>query len=187
MSAFGNLIRLIVALLSLGAAFVVLRNAGLPARSAHNGFRLHDGTYVAAEIGAIAPPLTLLRPDYRSYTLQPAKSTVTIVNFWATWCQPCHEELRRLQELADDNPQSIRVVAINLGEGRALVSEWIRELGLTVDVLIDPTQSSAESFRVRGLPATYVLDAELRIHQILYGAVSRNQLLQSVNQIAQNP
>lgn len=184
MSAFGKLLRLIVALGSLGAAVVMLRNTGLPQRAEYSGLRLKDGQYVAAEIGASAPHLALLTPNYNSFTLRPDHSKVTIINFWATWCQPCRKELRVLQELAEANPHSIRVVAVNQGEQRATVSKWLRELGLTLDVLMDPKQTTAESFQVRGLPTTFLLDANLRIHQIFYGAVSRERLLSAVDQIS---
>ena len=183
MSAFSKAIRLITALVSLGAALVLLRNTGLPDRSDYGGYRLQDTSYAAAEVGAVAPRLALLTPDLRAYTLQPIDAPVIIVNFWATWCRPCREELRALQELQDAEPRLIRVVAINLGERPATVSEWIQDQDLSIDVLVDPSQSAAASFRVRGLPATYLLDGELRIHRIFFGAFSRHQLLRAVNQI----
>lgn len=183
MSAFSKLIRLLTALVSLGAAFVLLHNSGLPERPAYIGFRLQDTSSAVAEVGALAPRLALLRPDLGTYSLQPNDVPVTIVNFWATWCRPCREELRALQELYDAEPHLIQVVAINLGEGPVTVSKWIQDLDLSIDVLIDPSQSAAASFRVRGLPTTYLLDGELRIHRIFFGAFSRAQLIRAVHQI----
>ena len=171
------------ALVCLGAAVVLLRNTGLPERPAYGGYRLQDTSYGVAAIGAVAPQLALLRRDLTPYVLQPDEAQVTIVNFWATWCRPCRKELLVLQELQDAEPRAIRVVAINSGERPATVSEWLRNQDLSIDVLVDPNQSAAASFRVRGLPTTYLLDSKLRIQRIFYGAFNRDQLLRAVNQI----
>ena len=179
--------RLLAALVSMGAAFVLLHNVGLPERPAYGGFQLAGFCrYTAAEDTrrTTAPHLALLRPDFSPYVLQPNEAQVTIVNFWATWCRPCREELLVLQQLHDTLPRSIRIVAINLGEAPTTVAKWVQELSLSFDVLIDPSQSAAASFRVRGLPTTVLLDSSLRIRRIIFGAFNRDELLREVKQVA---
>jgi thiol-disulfide isomerase/thioredoxin len=183
MSDFFRFFQLATALACLCAALLLLKHVGLPEQPTYGGYRLRAAAVATAESGAIVPELTLFSSDFSPFVLRPDDERATIVAFWATWCRPCRGELLQLQALHDTAPQRIRIVAINLGEAPATVSRWVQDLGLSIDVLMDPNLSAAQHFPVRGLPTTLLLDRELRIRQIFYGAVSRDQLHQAVNQV----
>jgi thiol-disulfide isomerase/thioredoxin len=99
------------------------------------------------------------------------KGKVLVVNFWATWCAPCREELpalARLQgELAD---LGLLVVAVSVDARPELAARFARERGLAFPVLGDPRQQVARRFDVRAYPTTVVIDRAGRVAQRAVGA-----------------
>lgn len=156
-------------------ALALLIQAGLPKR-----------TVQAAEVGSLAPPFRLLSLDLDSFALEQARGQVTLINFWATWCAPCRAEMQALQELHRSHLPPIRILAVNLGESPRRVTQWVKELGLSYDILLDPLQSVAQLYRIRGQPSTYLLDAEHRIQHIYFGPVSLARLTQDIERISRS-
>ncbi|MCY3834083.1 MAG: TlpA disulfide reductase family protein [Chloroflexi bacterium] len=178
-----RLLHLLAALLSLGAALALLRHAGLPDRADYTGIRGSDGSAVAPEIGARAPDFTLLTTRAEPLALQQMRGATTIINFWATWCQPCHREMLALQRLYEIEDGELRILALNLGESAETARNWVSQLGLTYDVLLDSGEHVARLYQVRGLPATYLLDAAQRIQRVYYGALRTEQLRADVTRL----
>ena len=115
--------------------------------------------------------------------LRPARGA-TVLNFWATWCQPCRAEMAQLQALVEAEPASTRVIAVNLGEPRSSVRKWVADLGLTYPVLLDPQLSVASLYGVRGLPTTFLIDSQLTIKGIYFGPVSAVEMQQRIDGLA---
>ena len=172
---FSQFSHLLAGLACLLLALALLIQAGLPKR-----------TDRAAEVGSLAPPFSLLRPDLDSFALEQARGQVTLINFWATWCAPCRVEMQALQELHQTHSPPIRILAVNLGESPRRVTQWVEELGLSYDILLDPLQSAAQLYRIRGQPSTYLLDAEHRIQHIYFGSVSLARLAQDIARISRS-
>lgn len=132
------------------------------------------GNAVSAEwkpwSGAATPPLKLrdLQGDWR--TLTEFKGRVVVVNFWATWCEPCLEEMPSLQKLAErhaDKP--FAVIGVNLGEGEARIRGFVERTGTTFPLLLDRDGDVKRAWRVNGVPTTFVVDAAGRIRYSLVG------------------
>jgi len=90
-----------------------------------------------------------------------------IVNFWATWCPPCREEMPIFQKFADMYDTRLIVLAVNAGEKEEVVRNFVEESGLDLVFLLDPTNSAAELYGVRGFPMTFFIDEQgtlLRTH-----------------------
>jgi peroxiredoxin len=164
----------ISAVACFAAAFALLIVAGLPNRAAYTGQILANGQAIAPEIGAFAPPIHAPTLD-GTVDLEALRGTPVIVNFWATWCVPCHVEMPELQAYHQAHPAA-RVLAVNLGESRSLIVDWVTQLGLTFDVVLDPDQSIASLYRLRGQPSTYVVAPDGVITSIFYGPTTRQSL-----------
>jgi peroxiredoxin len=99
-------------------------------------------------------------------TLASLRGKPLVVNLWATWCAPCRHEMPYLQSLYDRyRDQGLQMVGITV-DGRSAVAQargFLEETGVTYLQLHDPAMRSTDVFRVIGLPATYVVDAEGRI------------------------
>ena len=183
MSKLNRLLHLLAALLSLGAAFAVFTIVGLPERSDFSGLKAELGQITAPEVGALAPPFALPTAATEMFSLAEVRGTITIINFWATWCPPCQREMRDLQRLYTSHRGKARVLAVNLGESAQAARKWARQLGVTYDILLDRHGVVAELYQVRGLPTTVVLDGDGRIRRLYYGPVSLEQLRRDVSRI----
>lgn len=123
---------------------------------------LWAATGQAAEPGREAPDFTL--PDLSGEPVRLGDyrdRKAVLVNFWATWCEPCREELPTLERLARERQDVLEVLAVNLDAlGLGKVRAFVRELGLTVRVLLDPRQATARLYRIRGLPSSVIVGRE---------------------------
>ena len=181
MPANAKLLRLLAALLCIASGLALLRSTGLPQRAAFSGFLLPDLRLAAPELGAAAPIFSLKTAAGRDFTLERIPGRATVISFWASYCAPCRAELAHLQDLYASQPGSLRVIAINLGESRATAVDWAADLGLSFDVLLDPRQRVGALYRVRGLPSAFLLDENLRIRRIIYGAMSQSRWQRAID------
>jgi thiol-disulfide isomerase/thioredoxin len=109
---------------------------------------------------AAAPGLRLPDLDDEVVDLRELRGRVVVVNFWATWCPPCRREmpsLERLNQAAQD--KGVSVLAVNIGEDVDTVFSFIGMLqpAPSFPLLFDPNADSLPSWKVQGLPTTYVV------------------------------
>ena len=117
-----------------------------------------------------APQLLLKSLDGGEYDLSTAKGRVVVVNFWATWCPPCIEELPTMQKLWEETrDQGLDVLAVNVGEPADRIQQFLNEFEpeLTFPILLDPDGEAFQAWGVRGLPKTYVVNKR---GQVIYEA-----------------
>ncbi|MDE2854475.1 MAG: TlpA disulfide reductase family protein [Chloroflexota bacterium] len=180
MSNLNRLLHLLAAFLSLGAAFAILLHVGLPERADYTYFRSDKDAAGAPEVGSRAPPFTLPTAYFAPRALEEARGSATIINFWATWCRPCRREMLELQTLYEHRAGKLRILAINLGESAETARRWVERLGLTYDALLDIGGGVWQRYQVRGLPTTYLLDADHHIRRVYYGPVRYEQLREAL-------
>jgi peroxiredoxin len=177
MSPLKRIFLLITALAALTAALVILINTGLPERAQFTGEILPNGLMMAPELNAIAPDFTLMTLDDAEINLASLRGTPLLINYWATWCEPCRVEMPILQDLYETHRASgLRILAVNLGETPDIIRRWVDEYGLTFDIVLDPQQSLAALYQIRGQPSTYAVSSSGIITAIYYGPVSIDQL-----------
>jgi len=161
-----------VALLSAALGLVIA--GGLPDRATYSGQILPNGQIVAPEIGAFAPPFRALTLD-GSIDLAVLRGAPVVINFWATWCTPCRVEMPELQAFHEAHP-AVRVLAVNLGESHDPIVDWVTQLGLTLDIVLDTDGSLANLYRLRGQPTTYLVSPGGVITNIFYGPTTQSSL-----------
>jgi peroxiredoxin len=109
----------------------------------------------------MAPDLELQNLQGESLRLSDFKGHPVMVNFWAVWCGFCLVEMPTMQEAYDAyRDQGFVILAVDVREDRARVSEFVAELGLTFPVLLDTDGSVTERYQVRGLPTSYFIDRD---------------------------
>ena len=126
------------------------------------------------QVGSRAPDYALvdlatgdsvsLREQYRG--------RVTLVNIWATWCGPCRDEMPSMQEAyAKLKPRGFAIAAVSVDEGSANdVKRFVRELGLTFDILHDRSTRIQQVYQTTGVPESFLVDKNGVIVKRLIGA-----------------
>jgi thiol-disulfide isomerase/thioredoxin len=172
--------RALLLLLSGTALFVALMmalSAGLPERATFTGGILLDNQLFAPEINALAPPFVGQTLTGESVRLADLRGKPVVINFWATWCEPCRVEMPDLQRVYDQyQNQGLRILAVNLGESRTDVAKWAQDFGLTFDVILDEDQRIGGLYYLRGQPSTYVVSPDGVITHIILGPTSESAL-----------
>ena len=122
--------------------------------------------------GGAAPALALLDLEGRAHRLEDYRGKVVLINFWATWCEPCRAEMPAMNKLrAALAGQPFAVLAVNLAEPESRIRRFMEQVPLDFPVLLDRDSGVAKAWRARILPASYVLDAEGRIRYSALGEV----------------
>jgi len=120
-----------------------------------------------------APSFSLIDLDNNTHTLQDYKGKPLIVNFWASWCRPCRDELpafnRAWSKVKD---QGIQMLAINIGEAPTTVFDFIQQYPIDFLILLDPLSDELANWQVTGLPTTYVLNYK---GEVVYQAIGERQ------------
>jgi len=108
------------------------------------------------------PHFTLPDTDGRTIALDSRRGSITIVHFFATWCEPCREELPALDRLSERSGSEIKVLAISVAEPDGRVRRFLQSMPLSIPVLLDRDRVTARSWHVSTLPTSIVLDAGLK-------------------------
>jgi thiol-disulfide isomerase/thioredoxin len=132
---------------------------------------------VAAELQPIegrpaAPALQLTDIEGKSWSLEALRGEVVLLNFWATWCPPCVEEIPSLGRLnARLAGKGFRVVSIDVGEEAAQVREFLQKVPAEFPVLLDPEGSVTGPWNIRAFPTSFLIDREGRMRYGYFGGL----------------
>ncbi|HMQ54461.1 MAG TPA: redoxin domain-containing protein [Anaerolineae bacterium] len=111
-----------------------------------------------------------------------------LINFWATWCHPCVEEMPYLQQIADEG--DMVVLGVNFNESPEVVTQFVDEHHISFPILMDPSEVILTMYQARSLPRTFVVDPDGMVVQRIVGPVIPEQFdpwrEQNVTQLAQN-
>jgi len=117
------------------------------------------------------PPLALRDLDGKEHKLADYKGKVVVLNFWATWCDPCREEMPAMQRLQDRLAGKLVILAVDYGEGPPRISEFLKKVPVKFTVLLDRDTSAATAWKVKVLPTTLVIDPEQKVRFVAVGDV----------------
>ncbi|MCB9136642.1 MAG: redoxin domain-containing protein [Anaerolineales bacterium] len=137
---------------------------------------LDASTFYAPDKGKPAPDFTLENLDGEQVSLADLRGKVVLLNFWATWCGPCRIEMPTLQSRHEKYPEQLALIAIDFDEPKENVAAFVKELGLTFPVLLDPGANIQDAYRVRGYPTSVFLDQEGVVQFVHIGIMSEEQL-----------
>ena len=133
-------------------------------------------------VGAQSPDFSLTAIDGTTLKSRSLKGNVVILNFWATWCQPCLNEIPVLKEIAAGS--RVKVVGIALDdEGSKVVKPFVAAHGINYAVVLG-NQEVFEQFNGIGIPYTLVLDPAQRIVKIYRGPITKEDIDQILKSIA---
>ena len=149
---------------SVVSLVTILLFGSAPGSSASVVFPTTELSTVAAK--PPAPDFTLPNSEGGAVKLSDLRGKVIVLNFWATWCPPCREEMPSMQTLWESfKDEDFELLAVNVGEDEDMVFAFRHELSKTLKfpILLDEKSQVARLYPIRGLPTTYVLDKQGRI------------------------
>ena len=126
--------------------------------------------------GGATPSLALQDVEGRPHRLEDYRGKVVLVNFWATWCEPCREEMPSMNKLrASLAGQPFEVLAINLAESESRIRRFIEQVPLEFPVLMDRDSAVAKAWRARVLPISFLVGRDGRIRYSVVGEIDWTQ------------
>jgi peroxiredoxin len=133
-------------------------------------------TQRAPDVGQAVGELSLPGLEQRQMTLSQFRGKVVVLNFWATWCVPCKDEMPLLQNHFVSLGDDIVVIGVNSQESVADVKKYVQANQITFPIVLDASGELARRFAIQGYPTTYFIDANGVIRAEHIGALNETLL-----------
>jgi thiol-disulfide isomerase/thioredoxin len=135
---------------------------------------LFGGTTVAAELkpwtGGATPPLALQDLAGKRHNIADYRGKVVLVNFWATWCEPCRAEMPSIDRLRRSlQGKPFEVLGVNLAEPLSRIEKYLDTLPVSFPVVRDRDSAASKAWKAKLLPASYLVGRDGRIRYVAYG------------------
>lgn len=111
--------------------------------------------------GNPAPDFQLQDIEDQTVTLSSLRGSPVMINFWASWCSPCRDEMPFLQQIYEDRDSyGVTLITINLRESLSVVTQFMQNNNLSFPVLLDTDGSVSLNYNVSGIPTTFFIDKD---------------------------
>ncbi|KMQ01363.1 redoxin domain-containing protein [Bacillus cereus] len=133
------------------------------------------------EIGKSAPDFELTKLDGTNVKLSDLKGKKVILNFWATWCGPCQQEMPDMEAFYKEHKENVEILAINYtpsekGGGEEKVSNFAKEKGITFPILLDKNIDVTTAYKVITIPTSYFIDTKGVIQDKFIGPMTQKEM-----------
>ena len=120
--------------------------------------------------GSSAPDFALKSSSGENLRLSEFRGDVVMVNFWATWCGPCRQEMPLLDELYSRYGRvGFSLLGVNIDDNELKAMEMVSDLGVTFPVLFDSSKTVSELYEVNAMPVTVLIDREGTVRYVHLG------------------
>ncbi|MFQ6615463.1 MAG: TlpA family protein disulfide reductase [Fidelibacterota bacterium] len=168
----------VVVLLIGGILLSTDRNGGRP------GSRLEPPSGGNPFIGKIAPDFQLADVEGNQVSLTDLQGKVVVINFWATWCAPCREEIPGFVKLQDKYGDDLAIVGISMDlDGPAVVPQFVEDFGINYIILYGDEAVSRAYGGITGIPTSFVLDRNLVVRRVYIGYRPDHQFEQDIESL----
>lgn len=120
-------------------------------------------------------------------TLNALKGQPVVINFWATWCPPCKEEMPLLERYATEYKGQMTVLGVDYAEDEALVRAFVEEQRITFPILLDHDGVVSDLYYVRNYPTTFFVDAEGVLRAQHLGMLTEERMVKYLETIGIQP
>ena len=135
-------------------------------------------------VGSPAVPFELKSLEGKSVDLASFRGKPLILNFFASWCDPCREEMPLIIEIASKGKKdNYNVLGIAVEDTRAAVTEFARESRLVFTIALDLNSTVKRSYRIFGPPATFFIDSQGIVRDIVLGPITAERAGEAIKKI----
>jgi len=121
-------------------------------------------------VGQPAPDFVLKNASGDNLRLSEFRGDVVMINFWATWCGPCRQEMPLLDELYSTYQRvGFNLLGVNIDDDSGKAMNMITELGVSFPVLFDTRKEVSKLYAVDAMPATIIVDRDGRVRHVHHG------------------
>lgn len=154
---------LLIALLLAGLAFY--QHLGAPPASSQAASSLNR-----LAVSQPVPQMTLKGLDGSEYQLGGARDKPLVINFWASWCGPCHEEAPDLSQVYERYKGKFDLYAVNVtkDDSMSLVRSFVKQYHYTFPVLLDAKGEAADAYRILFVPTSYLIDRQGKLLEVIH-------------------
>lgn len=146
--------------------------------------QFHEGESQKPKVGDLAPNFQLSTLDGQPTSLQQLKGKAVILNFWASWCEPCRTEMPALTEIYRlYEKEGLMVIGVNIAENDVSVMQFVKQYRLQFPIWMDRNREVVELYKIGPLPSTYFIDPDGKIAYIHEGPLQLNELRNIVLQL----
>lgn len=165
-------------------ALLILGGAALePAPSWAQHPHPSAGPVSAPRIGAAAVPFSLKTLEGKPTALETLRGKPLVLNFFASWCDPCRDEMPLINALAAKAGGNYNVLGIAVEDSRAAVTEFAKEANLVFPIALDLNSTVKRAYRIFGPPATFFIDSQGVIRDLILGPVTAERARQAMAKI----
>ncbi|MCU7905490.1 MAG: TlpA family protein disulfide reductase [Candidatus Thiodiazotropha sp. (ex Epidulcina cf. delphinae)] len=117
-----------------------------------------------------APDFTLKSRSGENIKLSELRGQVVMVNFWASWCGPCRQEMPLLQQLYERyQSMGFTLLGVNVDEERAAADKMLRDIPVSFPILYDDKSRVSKGYRVKAMPSTFMIDRDGQVRYLHKG------------------
>lgn len=121
-------------------------------------------------VGRDAPDFALRSAAGNNLRLSEHRGQVVMINFWATWCGPCRQEMPKLDEIfARYEPAGFTLLGVNIDEDAERAQRLADELGVSFPLLFDDEQNVSRLYDVQAMPMTVMVDRSGKVRSVHFG------------------
>lgn len=128
--------------------------------SGPNNYRPASNRRLPPTIGSPVKGFQLHSPAETPFSLSDFRGKPVVINFWATWCTPCKEEMPLLEEFYNRYPNQMVIIGINSGEDKATVDQFLGSQKITFPILLDLDGNVSDEYFVKNFPMTFFIDKD---------------------------
>lgn len=135
------------------------------------------------KIGEPLHSFSLKSLDGKRVTLEDYAGTPLVINFWATWCKPCENEMPLLNSVAMNAENQFQVIGINVEEDGTAVTGYIEDNKVDFRILLDEKGEIADQYLINGYPTTFFVDGDGILRAVRIGELDEEMLKGFLEQI----
>jgi peroxiredoxin len=136
-----------------------------------------------AAADAPAPAFTLRSVDGKTVSLAQYKGDVVMINFWASWCGPCRQEMPLLDDIYKQyKDMGFVLLGVNVEPDANSANAWLKKTPVSYPILYDPKSQVSQLYQVQAMPTTVILDRQGNVRYVHSGYLpgDENQYMNSI-------